>query len=807
MSRAPSGSRLSLVLAALLLGLQLAACKNGRKGPAPKQNTNAAISVPAPVAAEPGPHVSQVEMPAPAPLKDPVPLWEYGRTERFVDAATAAEQGYLVIDLGEAWTPYLFTEGSGRAGKALENSYRPTYLALARGEFPNDFHGERAKVDKYLELFGILPTLSVLRTRMIETAQRTCAESLDLGPLQSFFKLVTYSDGTAARKTAAQFASAEASALELMRAQGVSEPEALDKSQLAPNALSALARYLELLPQWRALDALQKRLQCEGFLAGKGKVLQGVMDWATHAALAEFERKNRVFSLGYLGKDSLTPLRRAPLEVDYDAALRILTERAMHAAGVLEDGTLDADEQAVFTTQAGLQQHVPNLSQQLRDALVAAFGIQSPETALGWLTSLGELPAGEHRYVAIRMIPLPEYYAPEMELTLDYDRGDVWYDFPYDDKGKEIPQPVSNRPQVTVSTLYNGQKIPLARFGTTIGGWRTESVESTVMWKYKESPVGERAWDEIVAAPVWLPPDTTPPEDLLMRNPARKLPSDPEYLVKYHETGPSYASAYGLVAAYHRTFARKASGRIALGNDEGIRTHGSVDYMSIMRRHSHGCHRLHNHLALRLMSFVLAHRPHDRLGQEAVSYQRLLSYKGQSYRMDIQQGGYVFRLKTPLIVNVLEGRIRGNVKEPIELAIPQFNQELRAYVMPDGTAVRVRGHQLVSAPLPPMAAREPARPVATKPAAQTLLARTMPPAARPNVSRVMAAAISGGRGSGAARGAMANARPPAAGARGVARISQNNARQAARPPLGAAARADAVRRAPSVSVPASARQN
>jgi len=29
---------------------------------------------------------------------------------RQVDAATAREQGYVVLDLGEAWTPYLFTE-------------------------------------------------------------------------------------------------------------------------------------------------------------------------------------------------------------------------------------------------------------------------------------------------------------------------------------------------------------------------------------------------------------------------------------------------------------------------------------------------------------------------------------------------------------------------------------------------------------------------------------------------------------------------------------------------------------------------
>ena len=36
------------------------------------------------------------------------------------------------------------------------------------------------------------------------------------------------------------------------------------------------------------------------------------------------------------------------------------------------------------------------------------------------------------------------------------------------------------------------------------------------MWKYKDSPVGPGVWQQIVAAPVWLPPESTPP-----REPAR----------------------------------------------------------------------------------------------------------------------------------------------------------------------------------------------------------------------------------------------------------------------------------------------
>jgi len=709
---ARASSELRLVALLVLLALASSSCRRdaahgGQNEPATPQAAKAPAQ-PALPARRPA-----IFVPPPVGMIEPVAVWEHGQHTRYVEASAAADENLLVLDIGENWTPYLFTDGVDRQGKPLPNAYRPTYLALARAEFPNDQHGERAKVDKYLELFGVLPTLSVLRARMIETARRPCAETLDLVPMQAFRGLVTYSDNTAAKRAAALFGANEAATQEWMREQGVIAPEALDLSRLPKTAVDTVTSYMQALPQWRALEALQKRLQCEGFLSGKGKFIPGVMDWATHSALAEFERRHAIFSLGYMGKDSLAALRRAPLDVERDGVLRLLTERAMHTAGVLEDGSTswltDGDARdakappapRTFTGSDGAQHPIPDLAAQLRDNIIEAFGLESAETTLAWLASLGELPSDEHRYVAVRMPQLPEYYAAQMELTLDYDRGDVWYDFPYDDKGKQVPQPVSRRPQVTVSALYNGQKIPLARFGTTIGGWRSELIDGQVMWKYKESPVGERAWDEIVSAPVWMPPDSTPPEDLLRRNPLRTSPSDPEYVVKYPETGPGYASAYGLVAAYHRTFARRADGRIVLGRDEGIRTHGSVDYMSIMRRHSHGCHRLHNHMALRLMSFVLAHRPHERVGQEPISYARFLTHKGQTYRMELKQGGYVWKLTPPLIVNVETGRIRGTQQTPIEIGIPRYDPEHRAYMMRDGTAVKVRGDQLIPVPVPP----------------------------------------------------------------------------------------------------------
>jgi hypothetical protein len=60
----------------------------------------------------------------------------------------------------------------------------------------------------------------------------------------------------------------------------------------------------------------------------------------------------------------------------------------------------------------------------------------------------------------------------------------------------------------------------------------------------------------------------------------------------------------------------------------------------------------------------------------------------------------VFELDVPLKVNVAEGRVRGQVKRPIDLAIPKFDELYGAYVTPDGGAVQVRGAQLIDVPLP-----------------------------------------------------------------------------------------------------------
>jgi len=109
-----------------------------------------------------------------------------------------------------------------------------------------------------------------------------------------------------------------------------------------------------------------------------------------------------------------------------------------------------------------------------------------------------------------------------------------------------------------------------------------------VYFKYKNSDVGPRVWKDIVAGPVWIPPEGTPAKDLLTR---KMLNRDAGAVtaVNTDVMGPGYESAYGLVMAIHH-WKRGAN----TFYDNQIRTHGSVDYTSIARRFSHGCHRLVN---------------------------------------------------------------------------------------------------------------------------------------------------------------------------------------------------------------------
>jgi hypothetical protein len=116
--------------------------------------------------------------------------------------------------------------------------------------------------------------------------------------------------------------------------------------------------------------------------------------------------------------------------------------------------------------------------------------------------------------------------------------------------------------------------------------------------------------------------------------------------------------------------------------DQGIRTHGSVSYESILRGQSHGCHRLFNHQALRLTSFLLAHRKHERKGPDVLGYGRSFEWERKKLKLSFESRGYRFVLDPPVPVEVLPGRIMGkDLVPPGPQPLPKsmlkkFRQEL-----------------------------------------------------------------------------------------------------------------------------------
>ena len=640
---------------------------------------------------------------------------------RRVTVDDARKQGLQVVDLSDDWAPFIFSESDGPGSGVKQNPYRATFVALANdraspeeilmatpqgalaalsaaGIAPDKGAAEtsegrhaiaeakravRVQRDRnYLEAYGIPPTLSVLLARIEEDRGKPCYAQVDLTGLASFDGTVTYQSREQAKHEYSE-ALADAAWVEKLAAGDKSAADATTgKVQLSPpdeksgspdgreTLLSSLAkgdrklakrieRYRRGQARLRAVRAVQDRLVCEGLLLPRVKYVHGLFDLATNQALAAWERKNDIFGWGFLGGETTTALQRSPMDLHFDTFRRILMERIADGSGILEDGSVSGDKKpAAYKDASGKEHDVPNLLGDSADALLAALAIRKTDDVSTFLRRVGRegLPS---LHVAFRAPLLPPYYGKNMGLSVEIDRGDVWYDFPFDDAGKPIAQPRVNFPTLTVFVDWQRQKIPLVRWRTTIGSWRSETQrDGKVYYKYKNSDVGPRFWKEIVASPVWIPPDGTPSKELLTR---KTLDRDvgPVRVVNTDVMGPGFQSAYGLVLAIHH----RGGGKLY---DNGIRTHGSDDYTSIARRYSHGCHRLVNNRAVRLFDFILRRRPFERVGNQAMVLRKRFTHEDKDYEYLLDTRGYYYELKQPVPVLVTPGRIMGKRKHPIE---------------------------------------------------------------------------------------------------------------------------------------------
>lgn len=628
----------------------------------------------------------------PAPQQPPT--LEVGRAEA---------QGLTVIDLSNDWTPFIFSEQTPGLEDAQKNRYRRIYLGLANDQL--DGYGDKLPrwERNYLELYGIPPSLAVIfdEWNRLDTEIEPCLEQAGFDPsvFTRFSGVIEFKKATQTRRVRSANAAASRLKKSMKKAKlNFDDPADLEAAAEHPKTRSDYARWRPLQNEVDVIDHAQRRFRCEQLFTsgkGEGRFTPGVFDSETTHALAAFERKHDIMGWGHFKRDNLAMLARSPEESVHARLLRVIQERVVTSAGILEDGSAARwKKDFTYKDESGREHPLRDLVDEFTNAAIEALDLGTPESAKAQLDRLAALGKGgfDNLLVAVRMPELPAYYGPNMQFETLIDRGDVWYDFPYDDLGERTAQPRQQYPHLTLWVNYNGQKIPLVHWRTTIGSWRNEVVEGEVMLKYKNSDVGARVWKDIVAAPTWIPPTSTPPAELI-KNRWR----DGKFIrdVNYDEIGPGYRSAYGLVAAYHIRQTKDEDGNVLAELDNSIRTHGSVDYMSILRRYSHGCHRLYNMDAVRMFSFVLQHRDYRRLGQQPVGVSRAIELEEESFVLKIDSRGYKYELVEPIPVTVTKGRVRGSQRVPIETYVPKpIRPEDNAIEVDDGSG------ELLTLPVP-----------------------------------------------------------------------------------------------------------
>jgi hypothetical protein len=584
--------------------------------------------------------------------------------ESWINAAAAQRSGYTIIDFSDDWTPLIFAPHQGPDGNPMNNRYRRVFVGLANDTLDEDGEPLPSGEKNYLELYGIPPSLSVLRARFLADEKQTCHTTVSLDALEEV-ETVAYVAPQKRRAQAQRLARLRRE-IEKAKAKHKGIPLA-DLAQKDPALGAKVKSYERTLAEQAAMTEAEKRLACEGMFPKKPRHAAAVYDDAMRLAVRRFQQKNMIYESNYLRAKTMDALARPPLANDYLTFMRVLRERVVDAAGVVEDGTVAGKAGAPsYTSMGGKAFEVRNLVDELTASATQQLGLDTQEAALAFFKR-HRAADFRHMRIAVRLPALPEYYGPDMDLAIVIDRGDVWYELPWDEEGVRHPQPRRRYPSFHLNLRYNNQRIPLVRWRTTIGGWRAEQAsDGYEYFRYKGSDVGSRVIRQVVSGPVWIAPESTPIRSLLKIKDVR---GSWQRVVNYDELGPGYLSAYGLVAGYFVQPGR--NGRSDW--DNGIRAHGSSNYLSIYSSegYSHGCHRLHNHLAVRLYSFILRHRPMRALGDQGMGFARQFLAKDQVYEIRLPSRGYAYQLEPPLPVEVLEGNIRGKLKKPVTTYVPK----------------------------------------------------------------------------------------------------------------------------------------
>ena len=586
-----------------------------------------------------------------------VAVYEGGEMTAVICPAEAVARGLTVVDLSSEWAPRVF-DGDDEHGSV---PFRERYLALARAELGDDASWDRARNDRFYELYGIFPTPELVASRLLDEERHLCHD--EVPPLVLDDPERGIDTWRPLREQRGELQWSTSLRTQLQQAVARLGLASIDDLEGLPPHSARLRQYRRISARQAAISSAQAHFRCDGLLDDRVE-RDGLLDEETVSALQAYLRRHMVISW-QIDSEAARIVNTDSRELDFQQLLRSLRERVAAAAGLIEDGSARGEQglvvgrmldTATFTHEIHepLVDGAPDQIAAATDAAARALGWTSPEVTGRLLREQGLA-----LHVALPLPPLPPYHAPHMQLRVEIDRGDVWYDFPFTGSGKRNQVPRQRLPSWVLYVSHGGRDIPLLRWPTTIGGWQPERLEhGRVKLVYKESPVGPRIIRDLVAAPRWVPPRSTPTRDLLRPR------GHGVYVPRWELFGPDYASAYGMVMLIHLREDGMSEG-VPLLTDQGVRSHGSVSYASILDGYSHGCHRLHNHRAVRLGDFLLDHRDHLVRGPLQLDFHRTLIWRRTRAQLHFDSRGYRYELTPPIDVTVLRGQVRGWAQRPL----------------------------------------------------------------------------------------------------------------------------------------------
>ena len=288
----------------------------------------------------------------------------------------------------------------------------------------------------------------------------------------------------------------------------------------------AVARLAALEAYIAAVRAVQAHLACDRLLGSRP--LDGAYTWQTSNAVESFQRGAMILPTGVLDDATRAALATASGQRDFATALRVLRARVAAATGLVEDGTAGAGRQPVLGLAlepeatwrvAGYPpaaDAAPDLVSAATEAAARALGWTDAPSTLAFLDALSSPELAGVRFVAVALPPVPAYHAPEMELSVEIDRGDVWRTAP------APSYPVGRRPALVLYAAEDERKVALVRWPTTIGGWQlqqlggdlanTESPDFSETLSQKaiqNIPINNRRWSALAMTTPGVVADTS----------------------------------------------------------------------------------------------------------------------------------------------------------------------------------------------------------------------------------------------------------------------------------------------------------